>query len=127
MKVSPFDHRPDRELGKALRAILSSEDDAAFASRVVARMADSTVGRVPVDEWWEVLNLWARPGLVAAAIGLAAAVTILLGGVSGSPASVAVLGDPLEVAGETVIPPAFLATTQPPDLNELLAFALAGQ
>ncbi len=39
MKVSPFDHRQDRELGDALRSALSGRDEAAFVRSVVASAA----------------------------------------------------------------------------------------
>jgi hypothetical protein len=60
----PFDAGPDPELGDALRHLLTPTDDAAFAGRVVARLAD----RVSLRDQ---LARWARPG-VAAAVLLAA-------------------------------------------------------
>jgi hypothetical protein len=57
---TPFDHRPDPQVGAALRRALATTDDAAFAARVLAAAARR--GRSPV----EVLAGWARPGIAAA-------------------------------------------------------------
>jgi hypothetical protein len=68
-----FDHRPDPELGAALRRALDPprDDQAAFVARVMARYDEAlTAGTVPT---WEVLAAWSRRGLAAAA---AAAVLI---------------------------------------------------
>jgi len=43
MRVSPFDHRPDRELGKALKSVLSGTDEEAFVQRVLERAAEVQV------------------------------------------------------------------------------------
>ncbi len=69
-----FDHRPDPELGAALRRALDPprDDRAAFVARVMARydgaLADATVPT------WEVLAAWSRRG-----IALAAAAAVLVG------------------------------------------------
>jgi hypothetical protein len=62
-----FDHRPDPELGAALRAALepSKDDQAAFVARVMARY-DDALERATVPTW-EVLASWSRRGIVAAA------------------------------------------------------------
>jgi hypothetical protein len=57
---TPFDHRPDRSLGAALRAALSGDDEPAFVARVLAR-----AGRP--QRYWEVLASWSRAGITAAA------------------------------------------------------------
>lgn len=64
-----FDHRPDPELGAALRAALEPKDDqSAFVARVMARydnaLAHSSVATL------DVLAAWFRPGMVAAAAAL---------------------------------------------------------
>jgi len=73
----PFDHRPDRALGEALRRALDpgdgTEGTAAFVARVLARAAD-----VPAPSWDLVLARWARGGL-AAAILVAVAAGYLVG------------------------------------------------
>jgi len=67
MNESPsFDHRPDPELGAALRAALEPSDDhAAFVARVMAQY-DSALERSSVA-MFDVLASWFRPGMVAAA------------------------------------------------------------
>ncbi len=60
----PFDHRPDRALGEALRQALDPGDDgAAFVARVLARGA-----RISVGSWDRVLARWARAGVAAAVL-----------------------------------------------------------
>jgi len=74
--------------------------------------------------WWEVLDTWARPGLVAAALGLVAAVMVWAGGLTFGGQTTVALGDPLQSVGDSGVPAAFLATAQPPSLNEILAVGL---
>lgn len=64
-EMTPFDSRPDPELGAALRAALGPSGDAAFAARFRAALAADT----PL----EVLARWVWPGLAAAATLLLAA------------------------------------------------------
>lgn len=70
MKESPsFDHRPDPELGAALRAALEPRtDDAAFVRRVMAQY-DNALDRSSVATL-DVLASWFRPGMIAAAAAL---------------------------------------------------------
>ena len=64
-----FDHRPDPELGAALRAALEPRDGhAAFVARVMAQY-DNALDRSSVA-MFDVLASWCRPGLVAAAAAL---------------------------------------------------------
>jgi len=65
-----FDHRPDPELGAALRAALQPADDSAFVRRVMANY-DRALERATVPTW-EVLASWFRPGLAAAIVALIA-------------------------------------------------------
>ena len=121
MKVSPFDHRQDRELGEALRSVLSGSDEVEFVQSV---MASAALLQDRVDDggdWLDILGAWARPGLAAAAIGMAAAATFWWSGSRGADNESALLADPLQASIE--IPAAFLAA-QPPDLNEVLALEL---
>lgn len=61
-----FDHRPDPELGAALRAALEPKTDhAAFVARVMAQY-DGALERVTVPTL-DVLASWFRPGIAAAA------------------------------------------------------------
>jgi hypothetical protein len=64
-----FDHRPDPELGAALRAALEPRDDhSAFVARVMARY-DNALDRSSVA-MFDVLASWFRPGMVAAVAAL---------------------------------------------------------
>jgi len=121
MKGSPFDHRQDRELGDALRSALSGRDEAAFVESVVASAALLQDRVDDGGEWLEILGAWARPGLAAAAIGMAAAATLWIIGARGTADGATLLADPLQASVE--IPAEFLAA-QPPDLNEVLALEL---
>jgi hypothetical protein len=60
---TPFDHRPDPLVGEALRRLLTTTDDGAFAARVLAAAA-RPVARTSVD----ILAHWARPGIAAAVV-----------------------------------------------------------
>jgi hypothetical protein len=70
MTESPsFDHRPDPELGAALRAALEPADDqSVFLARVMAQY-DNALDRSSVA-MFDVLASWFRPGMVAAAAAL---------------------------------------------------------
>jgi hypothetical protein len=59
----PFDHRPDPELGDALRGALDPGDSAAFVARVLARAEQLQAG-----SWDIVLARWARVGVAAAVL-----------------------------------------------------------
>jgi hypothetical protein len=108
--TSPFDHEPDRELGRALRSLLTTRDDAAFTRRVLAVSPWPQVG---AGDWWEVLVEWSRPGLAAAAI-LAAVAGFWLGRTtSGVPQQ---LG--LEEALLPVVSAAALDTVNTPPEND---------
>jgi hypothetical protein len=66
-----FDHRPDPELGAALRAALEpkgGDDHAAFVARVLAQY-DNALDRSSVA-LLDVLASWFRPGMVAAVAAL---------------------------------------------------------
>ncbi len=121
MKASPFDHRQDRELGEALRSALTGQNEAEFVRRVVDAAVDIQQLQAGGDEWWEILNVWARPGLAAAAIGTIAAAALWWSGSRGPIESSTALADPLQASVE--IPAAFLAS-EAPDLNEVLALEL---
>lgn len=64
-----FDHRPDSELGAALRSALEPKTDhAAFVARVMSQydraLEQSTVPTL------DILAAWSRPGIAAAAAAL---------------------------------------------------------
>ena len=64
-----FDHRPDPELGAALRAALEPTDDhAAFVARVMGQYERALEhGTIPT---LDVLASWFRPGIAAAVAAL---------------------------------------------------------
>ena len=65
--VSPFNHRPDRTLRKALRELLTPADHDAFVSGVVAN-ARREFERAASPSPWDILGAWMSPGLAAAAV-----------------------------------------------------------
>ncbi len=66
MNQSPFDNRPDEELGRILRTELTGPRPEAFLRRLV----DAVAGAGPGSQW-DVLAGWARPRVMAAAIAAA--------------------------------------------------------
>jgi len=72
MKNEPsFDHRPDPELGAALRAALESHDDqSAFVARVMAQYQDA-LDRATIPAL-DILASWSRRGIAVAAAALIA-------------------------------------------------------
>src|SRR3970040_846464 len=67
-----FDHRPEPELGAALRRALDPprDDQAAFVARVMARY-DGALAAATVPTW-EVLAAWWRRGIAVAAAAVLA-------------------------------------------------------
>ena len=59
---SPFDHRPDRELGALLREALTSGNDSAFVGRVMTLVDEREMAAAAELPWWLVLRGWVRPG-----------------------------------------------------------------
>ena len=112
MTESPFVHTPDPELGAALRRALDAGDEAAFVARVRAALGTAR----PCT--WDILDQWARRGLVAAALAALAAALVVAragGGASGLDEALAAgLGDSAV---------AFAAET-PPDPSDVLATPL---
>ena len=120
--TSPFDHRPDPELGATLRAALETTDDEAFAQRVI-EAADPYLGSRR-SEWWEVLVRWAQPELAAASVAALVGAVIWFSVTSEPGSAQSALGDPLRSAEEQVGVPALFADAPAPDVDELLAVAL---
>ncbi len=122
--TSSFDHRPDPELGDALRAALASADDPSFVRRVVAAAADADLPRSGPGRSWEVLTEWARPGLIAAGLVAVAVLAAWIGfgrpttGVSEG------LGDPLRPTVAALPIPSAFAGSPEPDVEAVLAVAL---
>ncbi len=67
---TPFAHRPDPELGDALRAALTPTGHAAFVARVLA------AAHRPADPLVDVLARWSRLGIAAALIAAMIATVI---------------------------------------------------
>lgn len=123
---SAFDHRPDAELGEALRSALAAGDDAAFARRVVAAAEAVYGGGSAPGDWWDVLSTWARPA-VAAALALAVAATFSLATASSRLDRDITLEEAFRPAGEAAEAVMLVAELTPPDLDRLLAVALENQ
>jgi hypothetical protein len=105
----PFDHRPDPELGAALRAALEPKDEKAFVARVMAQY-EQALDRSTVPTL-DVLASWFRPGIAAA---IAALVVGFLFGrtvLTPAPASIDSAMAPLEGPGLA----ALVTAQDPPD------------
>lgn len=121
--TSPFDHRPDAELGAVLREALSPADDAAFTARVVAA-AEPLLGSAAAPDWWEVLVGWARTELAAASLALLAGAVLWWGVTRNGENGASALGDPLRAVTELAPVAALLAESLEPNMDEVLAVAL---
>ena len=124
--TSPFDHRPDPELGRALEEALSAPDDERFARQVMAA-ADSVLGADASESWWQELTAWARPGLVAAMLLIAAGAFWMGSQMAqrGNGNGTNALGDPLSAAdNEQLGVPMLLAGSEAPSVDAVLAVAL---
>src|SRR2546425_12917628 len=107
-----FDHRPDPELGAALRATLEPrEDQSAFVARVMAGY-DEALRRATVPTW-DVLASWFRPGVAAAAAALLAGFLVGRTVLTPAPASIDAAMAPLEGPGLA----ALVTATDPPDAS----------
>ncbi len=113
-----FDHRPDPELGAALRRALDPprDDQAAFVAGVMARYDEAlAAATVPT---WEVLAAWSRRGIT-----LAAAAAVLVGFLVGR-----ALQTPEPETFDTAMAPtsgpgvaALVTATDPPDASIVFA------
>jgi len=114
--TQPFDHRPDPELGAALRAALEPKDDQkAFVARVMAqyeRALDRS--RVPT---LDVLASWFRPGIAAAAAALIVGFLFGRTVLKSAPASIDAAMAPLEGPGLA----ALVTAPDPPDASVVFA------
>ena len=117
-----FDHRPDSELGSALRRALDPprDDQAAFVARVMARY-DGALAAATVPTW-EVLAAWSRRG-----IALAAAAAILAGFLLGRALQTPDPTETFDTAMAAMAPTtgpgvtALVAATDPPDASVVFA------
>jgi hypothetical protein len=114
MSEQPFDHRPDPELGAALRAALEREDDQpAFIARVMARY-DETLERATLPTW-EVLASWSGRGIAAALVAAVIGGFLLGRGVTTTSIDAAMA--PAEGPGLT----ALMTAAEPPDASVVFA------
>lgn len=117
---SPFDHRPDPELGAWLREALDQGGEQAFLDRVLAAAGRVEAG---VPAAWQVLGGWARHGVAAVLVGLAAA-TIWLSSASTRNEAEPSLEEVFLASAEAVAPPFLTATTAPASFDQVLASSL---
>jgi hypothetical protein len=111
-----FDHRPDPELGAALRAALEPKDDhQVFAARVMAQY-ERALDRATVPTL-DVLASWFRPGIAAAAAALLAGFLIGRAVLTPAPASIDAAMAPLEGPGLA----ALVTAQDPPDASVVYA------
>jgi len=113
-----FDHRPDPELGGALRRALDPprNDQAGFVARVMARY-DGALAAATVPTW-EVLAGWARRG-IAAALVAAVAGGFLLGRALQSPEPETF--DAAMAPTSAATPGPLVTATDPPDASIVFA------
>lgn len=120
MKNEPsFDHRPDPELGGALRAALEPKDHAAFVARVMARY-ESALDHATIPTL-DILASWFRPGIAVAAAALIAGFlfgrSILTPAPAGAPASI----ESAMAAAEGPGLAALVSAQDPPDASVVFA------
>ena len=108
----PFDHRPDPELGAALRAALEPKDDQkAFVARVMAQY-ERALDRATIPTL-DVLASWFRPGMAAAVAALIAGFLIGRTVLTPAPASIDAAMAPFEGTGLA----ALVTAQDPPDAS----------
>ena len=121
MKNEPsFDHRPDPELGAALRAALEPHDDqSAFVARVMAQYQDA-LDRSTIPAL-DVLAAWSRRGIALAAAALIAGFllgrSVLMPAPQPAPASIEAAMAPGGGGGLA----ALVSSQDPPDASVVFA------
>jgi hypothetical protein len=120
MNRSPFNHRPDQQLGRAIREALTSEGGRAFVDSVMARVRRQGELGAESRTSWEVLGAWARPGLAAAVLLIIAA---LFGAREVAPPGVyeATIDDAISQTEEAPEQTTLLLSPDPPDADVVLA------
>ena len=114
--TQPFDHRPDPELGAALRAALEPKDDQkVFVARVMAQY-ESALDRATVPTL-DVLASWFRPGIAAAVAALIVGFLFGRTVLTPAPASIDAAMAPLEGPGLA----ALVTAPDPPDASVVFA------
>ena len=116
---SPFDHRQDRELGGALRALLMGGEHRAFVEQVVAGARRHLVDATRVSSWWDVLGAWSRPGL-AAAMAMTALAAWGAFGIPRTAEADPVTIDDVVAQGAVSEETSFLLSQDPPDADIVL-------
>jgi hypothetical protein len=117
--ASPFDHRPDKVLGKALRELLTPADHQAFVAEVVASARRQIAG-TPAPNFWDILGAWMGPGLVAAA---ALVLATLAGMQGGGSVDYVTIDDELSNLFQTPEERAMMFAPAPPDADVVLVSA----
>ncbi len=117
MRHSPFDHRPWRDLGRALREVLEAGDDRVFVARVMAEIRALDV-RPFRSDWWEVLGAWARPGLAAAAALVALTIGLTISSRTTGAVEETTADDALQASTEASV---LTVAANPPDMGFILA------
>ncbi len=111
-----FDHRPDPELGAALRAALEPKDDQkALVARVMAQY-ERALDRSTVPTL-DVLASWFRPGIAAAVAALIVGFLFGRTVLTPAPASIDAAMAPLEGQGLA----ALVTAQDPPDASVVFA------
>jgi len=114
--TQPFDHRPDPELGAALRAALEPKDDQkAFVARVMA-LYEGALDRSTLPTL-DVLASWFRPGIAAAVAALIVGFLFGRTVLTPAPASIDAAMAPLEGPGLA----ALVTAPDPPDASVVFA------
>jgi hypothetical protein len=117
MKDTPsFDHRPDPELGAALRAALEPQGDhVAFVAHVMGQYEQTLErGTIPT---LDVLASWFRPGIAAAVAALIVGFLFGRGILTPAPTSIDAAMAPSEGPGLA----AFVTAADPPDASVVFA------
>lgn len=110
--------KKDQSLGAELAVALAVNDDEAFLQRVMASADERGLFNEP--ELWDVLEMWARPGLaVAATAAILFAGAFLARGETEQPMASIAEGLSSEVAATEMAEPA------PPNPESMLAVAFA--
>jgi hypothetical protein len=118
MNRSPFSHRPDLKLGRAIGQVLTGKNRRAFVDRVMAE-ARLQIERQTESSSWDVLGAWARPGLVAALLLI---VAVLFGARETAPSTDEVtLDDAFSQTAEGREETSLLLSPSPPDADVVLA------
>ena len=121
------EERPVEGLEELRAPRLSAERRRRFRAAVMARAELALARRRRPASSWDVLARWARPGLVAAAVVLvflAAALRLVVSG-GEAPTGPIALDEVLRYTGEDESVPTVLLTNREPDLDAVVAAALA--